>query len=89
MVGVSVGQADPPVVFFIPVPLQFFHQFVSNIDDQPMLIDAVKEMEGKIEYLYVDIDKHQKIAELLRVSNSRLVLIFYLDRSQVFQLSIW
>ena len=56
---------------------------------KPMLIDAVKEMEGKIEYLYVDIDKHQKIAELLRVSNSRLVLIFYLDRSQVFQLSIW
>ena len=37
---------------------------------KPMLIDAVKEQEGKIEYLYVDIDKHKKIAELLRVSDS-------------------
>ena len=33
-----------------------------------MLVEAVKEKEGKIEYLYVDIDKHQKVAELLRVS---------------------
>ena len=39
---------------------------------KPMLIDAVKELEGKIEYLYVDIDKHKKIAELLRVSDSRM-----------------
>ena len=29
---------------------------------KPMLIDAVKAHEGKIEYLYVDIDLHQNIA---------------------------
>ena len=34
-----------------------------------MLIDAVKAHEGKLEYLYVDIDQHQNIAQLLRVSN--------------------
>ena len=35
---------------------------------KPMLIDAVKAHEGKLEYLYVDIDQHQNIAQLLRVS---------------------
>ena len=34
-----------------------------------MLIDAVKQHDGKLEYLYVDIDEHQNIAQLLRVSN--------------------
>ena len=37
---------------------------------KPMLIDAVKQHEGKLEYLYVDIDKHKNIAEMLRVSIS-------------------
>ena len=36
---------------------------------KPMLIDAVKQHDGKLEYLYVDIDEHQNIAQLLRVSN--------------------
>ena len=50
---------------------------------KPMLIEAVQEREGKIEYLYVDIDKHQKIAELLRVSHVTmlwllLILLFCL-----------
>lgn len=35
---------------------------------KPMLIEAVKAHEGKLEYLYVDIDQHQNIAQLLRVS---------------------
>ena len=35
---------------------------------KPMLIDAVKAKEGKIDYLYVDIDEHKNIAQLLRVS---------------------
>ena len=35
-----------------------------------MLIDAVKEHDGKLEYLYIDIDKHQNIAQMLRVSKS-------------------
>ena len=35
---------------------------------KPMLIDAVKEKEGKLEYLYIDIDKHQSIAQMLQVS---------------------
>lgn len=29
---------------------------------KPMLIDAVKTHEGKVEYLYIDIDEHQSIA---------------------------
>ena len=29
---------------------------------KPMLIDAVKAQEGKIEYLYVDIDEHKDLA---------------------------
>ena len=37
---------------------------------KPMLIDAVKAHDGKIEYLYVDIDEHKNIAQLLRVSHS-------------------
>ena len=36
---------------------------------KPMLVEAVKAKEGKVEYLYVDIDKHPKIAQTLRVSN--------------------
>ena len=40
---------------------------------KPQLIDAVKKHEGKIEYLYVDIDEHQNIAQLLRVSASQPV----------------
>lgn len=36
---------------------------------KPMLTEAVKAREGKIEYLYVDIDKHPKIAELLRIQH--------------------
>ena len=34
-----------------------------------MLIDAVKAHDGKLEYLYVDIDENPKIAQLLRVSS--------------------
>jgi thioredoxin-like negative regulator of GroEL len=36
---------------------------------KPMLIDAVKAHDGKLEYLYVDIDENPKIAQLLRVSS--------------------
>ena len=42
---------------------------------KPMLIDAVKQHDGKLEYLYVDIDEHQNIAQLLRVSNENTEMI--------------
>ncbi len=44
-----------------------------------MLIDAVKAHDGKLEYLYVDIDTNPKIAELLRVSLFHFRLIFAID----------
>ena len=33
-----------------------------------MLIDAVKEHDGKLEYLYIDIDEQKEIAQSLKVS---------------------
>lgn len=32
-----------------------------------MLVDAIKELDGKIELLYVDIDEHEEIAQMLQV----------------------
>jgi len=29
---------------------------------KPILLDVVKKHNGAIEYMYVDVDKHQKIA---------------------------
>lgn len=40
---------------------------------KPMLIEAVTEKEGAIEYLYVDVDKHPKIAQTLRVSANGII----------------
>lgn len=42
-----------------------------------MLIDAVKQHDGKLEYLYVDIDEHQNIAQLLKIQH---VPVAYLVR---------
>lgn len=42
---------------------------------KPMLIDAVKAKEGKIEYLYVDIDEHQSIAQMLRIQHVPVVYL--------------
>ena len=36
---------------------------------KPMLIDAVKGHDGKLEYLYVDIDENPTIAQMLKVSS--------------------
>ena len=36
---------------------------------KPMLIDAVIALGGKIELLYVDMDEHQEIAQMLRVNS--------------------
>ena len=38
---------------------------------KPMLIDAVKAHDGKIEYLYVDIDQNQNIAQMLKVRSNQ------------------
>jgi len=40
-----------------------------------MLIDAVKAHDGKLEYLYVDIDTNPKIAELLRIQHVPVVYL--------------
>ena len=43
-----------------------------------MLIDAVKEHDGKLEYLYVDIDEHQSVAQMLKIQH---VPVVYLVRN--------
>jgi len=35
---------------------------------KPMLLDVVKEHKGKVEYLYIDIDDHKELAQMLQVS---------------------
>lgn len=34
---------------------------------KPMLIESIEKREGKVEYLYVDIDEHPKIAQTLKI----------------------
>merc|ERR1719382_1524643 len=45
---------------------------------KPMLIDACKAHDGKMEYLYVDIDEHKQIAQMLRIQH---VPVVYLVRN--------
>lgn len=35
---------------------------------KPKLIEAVKQHEGKVSFMYVDIDEHSNIAQMLEVS---------------------
>jgi len=42
---------------------------------KPMLIDAVKEHDGKMEYLYIDIDEHQSIAQMLKIQHVPVVYL--------------
>jgi thioredoxin-like negative regulator of GroEL len=35
---------------------------------KPLLVDAVKKENGAVHFLYIDIDKHRGIAEMLEVS---------------------
>jgi thioredoxin-like negative regulator of GroEL len=34
---------------------------------KPMLLDIVREHKGAIDFLYVDIDKHNRLAEDLKI----------------------
>ena len=36
---------------------------------KPILLDAVKKHGGKVSYLYVDVDQHQDIAQMLQVQS--------------------
>ncbi len=36
---------------------------------KPQLLDAVKEHNGAVEYLYVDVDKHSEIAQMLQIQS--------------------
>jgi len=35
---------------------------------QPILLDIVREHDGAIDFLYIDIGKHNKLAEDLKIS---------------------
>jgi thioredoxin-like negative regulator of GroEL len=37
---------------------------------KPKLLDAVKAEKGKVEFLYIDVDAHQGIAQMLQVSSN-------------------
>lgn len=34
---------------------------------KPMMVKAIKEREGAMEYLYVDIDKWKELAQMLQI----------------------
>ena len=36
---------------------------------KPLLIEEVKKLEGKLEYMYIDVDKHGQIAQMLEISS--------------------
>ena len=41
-----------------------------NVRGKPKLLDAVKAEKGKVEFLYIDVDAHQGIAQMLQVSSN-------------------
>lgn len=36
---------------------------------KPILLEEIKKFNGAVEYLYVDIDKHQQIAQMLQIQS--------------------
>jgi thioredoxin-like negative regulator of GroEL len=41
---------------------------------KPKLIEAIKKEKGAIDFLYIDVDKHRGIAEMLQVSINFLIV---------------
>ena len=36
---------------------------------KPSLLEEVKKHDGAVEYLYIDIDKHQQMAQMLKIQS--------------------